>query len=294
MRRRFGHDTPPTAADRSGFTLVELLVVIGVLAALAALLLPALQTAHESARRAACLANVRQLTLAAATYVRDNNGYLPEAATINVPFEGPMSPRTYNSPPWTVISAPQDLYVLPSIGGLLRRYLAPDGLSWRCPSSPENVFRESFVLQGDDPYSGTEVAPNPDLFWPNYNYMAGKEWFFQARLGGPFLARYRMRDWAARNVSGLRETKASATQPPSAIVLFHDRYSTYHATPKADIYLHPVDGDYYASYGYLDGHAEGRSYRNVDEYLGGIHRAIPQTWWGFDFATELPEQYRSN
>jgi prepilin-type N-terminal cleavage/methylation domain-containing protein/prepilin-type processing-associated H-X9-DG protein len=50
---------------RFGFSLVELLVVIAIIGTLIALLLPAVQTARESTRRASCLSNVKQLALAA-------------------------------------------------------------------------------------------------------------------------------------------------------------------------------------------------------------------------------------
>ena len=64
----------------SAFTLVELLVVVGIIAVLVAMLLPALGRARENARRTQCASNLRQLLMAFTMYYADNRQAYPQSS----------------------------------------------------------------------------------------------------------------------------------------------------------------------------------------------------------------------
>jgi prepilin-type N-terminal cleavage/methylation domain-containing protein len=72
--------------SRAAFTLVELLVVIGIIAVLVAILLPALSRARKHALRVAELSNMRQVGLAVHMYANDNKGRLPGGSGNNGPY----------------------------------------------------------------------------------------------------------------------------------------------------------------------------------------------------------------
>jgi prepilin-type N-terminal cleavage/methylation domain-containing protein len=67
---------PSARRTGSAFTLIELLIVIGIIGVLAGLLLPVLSSAKERARRISCLSNQRQIGLAATLYMSDHDGGL--------------------------------------------------------------------------------------------------------------------------------------------------------------------------------------------------------------------------
>jgi prepilin-type N-terminal cleavage/methylation domain-containing protein/prepilin-type processing-associated H-X9-DG protein len=67
--------------QRRGFTLIELLVVISIIAVLAALILPGINAARETARRTQCMSQMRNVSLALQTYATNNGGNLPFLVT---------------------------------------------------------------------------------------------------------------------------------------------------------------------------------------------------------------------
>ena len=72
---------------RRAFTLVELLVVIGIIALLIAILMPALNRAREHTRRVRCLSNMRQLTIAWLMYAQNHKGKICGADTGRAPWD---------------------------------------------------------------------------------------------------------------------------------------------------------------------------------------------------------------
>ena len=66
-----------------GFTLIELLVVIAIIAILAAILLPALNSARERGRAASCVNNMKQMGNAFMSYIDNSDGYFPPHITYN-------------------------------------------------------------------------------------------------------------------------------------------------------------------------------------------------------------------
>src|SRR5688500_17611825 len=84
---------------RRGFTLIEILVVIAIIAILAAILFPVFARAREAARRSACLSNLKQVTLGLLMYAQDWDEvmayhYVPDAGS-----DGFVSPYAASANP---------------------------------------------------------------------------------------------------------------------------------------------------------------------------------------------------
>src|SRR5205814_1997468 len=86
-------DATHVRAPRRAFTLVELLVVIGIISVLIALLMPALAGAREAANRVKCLANLRSMAQAAHLHAQEHKGHMPVAGV-----QGPTALRVDATP----------------------------------------------------------------------------------------------------------------------------------------------------------------------------------------------------
>ena len=118
------------SARRRGFTLVELLVVIGIVAVLVAILLPALNRARRQARAVVCLSNLRQLGMVFQTYVADHKGKPPPGGFGGVlHFFIPRNDRITDSP--QIVFCPEATEVgHPENHGQFDAYLGTAHLAW--------------------------------------------------------------------------------------------------------------------------------------------------------------------
>lgn len=147
----------PSSRLRRGFTLIELLVVIAIIAILAAILFPVFAQARESARKATCISNLKQIGLAVMMYSGDYDETLPFAAW---------------NPPGQVLTMWYDLiepYVKSGTGGVMGVSAGPAGRKdvpfYRCPSH----HNQQIPMQPGDP---APVAFPADQLDPGMSYAA--------------------------------------------------------------------------------------------------------------------------
>ncbi|MBI3990900.1 MAG: DUF1559 domain-containing protein [Candidatus Omnitrophica bacterium] len=142
---------------RAAFTLIELLVVIAIIAILAAMLLPALNSAREKARQAVCVSNLKNLSLAIELYRGDNISFWPPGAGAG----------SYYEPQWTQL-------IFPYLGILPIDYwlYIPNNRNgvFRCPSNTSDseyylsYICNAWLMSGQFSRRETEVREPSRLF----------------------------------------------------------------------------------------------------------------------------------
>jgi prepilin-type N-terminal cleavage/methylation domain-containing protein/prepilin-type processing-associated H-X9-DG protein len=146
--------------SRRAFTLVELLVVIGIIAVLVGILLPTMGRARESARRTACLSNLRQVHAVFAMYAIENGDHVPLGYRKNI--------KQFNS---MVYSGTAMKYCFFGVLYLDGRMNTPE--VFYCPSNldPQSVFNSETNAWPPDPigaptkncYTGYGCRPEVEL-----------------------------------------------------------------------------------------------------------------------------------
>src|SRR5437588_9501923 len=126
-----------TSNRKRAFTLVELLVVIGIIAVLIGILMPALSKAREQANRAKCLSNLRQIHLAITEYALRNKDYVPMGYVQGF--------RQMNYMVWNANIGSSGDYAL--FGYLVKTGIVKSGDIFYCPSRTD--YTNSYNVPGN-------------------------------------------------------------------------------------------------------------------------------------------------
>lgn len=148
----------PSQKRLYGFTLVELLVVIGIIAVLVGILLPALSKARNSALTLKCKSNLRQLVTATVMFANEHGGYLPKA-------ENNGSPRMQG---WNIRLGAQWEFSEPmwSWEYVIMKYMNKNKGAFLCPADPEPKIR----FKWNDTMSNLPDVPDADNVAGSYRY----------------------------------------------------------------------------------------------------------------------------
>lgn len=143
---------------KGGFTLVELLVVIGIIAVLISLLLPALNRARQAGNTANCLSNLRQIGQAIRIYANDNNDYLVPGREYT-----PVNPGPWWEENWATLLVSAGYLQAPNQNPTGTTYYSATSLGvsvFRCPNGLDLNWENIGY-----PMANSQTDGNGMVFW---------------------------------------------------------------------------------------------------------------------------------
>ncbi len=226
---------PTRSKPLSAFTLIELLLVISIIGILAALLLPALNSAREKGRRVACASNLRQIGIAMQLYAGDFQNHTPTADWNSDQTLSPGRPITW---PYILVS---------------RGYATPK--VFLCPNDRRLVKQSGTITISPCSY-GMVVGKDNNVNPTDSSGSPGNYWIGGSRLTCPYLTN------SSVAIVGEFLSDTANVQPTVQQAGFDQNTATYMTSPlDANIALRPASkhlpsNPVAGNFLFMDGHVE--------------------------------------